>query len=348
MNTQLLKRQRGFSLVEIMIAVTLSLIVLAGVLAVMYSSKVTYNENERVGRLQESGRAALEFMLRDLRGSGFPGCAQPIAGLFQLNNTLTSPTALLWNFAQPVYGHEYTGAAWVPAINAAILPSAAANNDIVVVRTVPAGAPAMRVSSAVAPTAASITVQKEEGDMLQAGVPLVISDCGNASVFVPSAFTADATDKVGTITRVAGAGTPSNASLDLGATYGPGARVAPLTTVIYYIRAASSGTGNSLWRVRSNLAPEELVPGVQAMQVLYGVANAGQMQIASYVTANNVTDWSRVISVNFALLMRSAEPNSPTLDNKVYSLLGVNHGAYNDRYQRALFTTTVTLRNRTN
>ena len=48
-------RQRGFSLVEILVSITLSLVVLAGVLAVMYSSKVTYMENDRVARLQEAG-----------------------------------------------------------------------------------------------------------------------------------------------------------------------------------------------------------------------------------------------------------------------------------------------------
>ena len=56
-------RQRGFSIVESMVAITLSLIVLSGVLAVMYSSKVTYNENERVGRLQENARTAVELIL---------------------------------------------------------------------------------------------------------------------------------------------------------------------------------------------------------------------------------------------------------------------------------------------
>jgi type IV pilus assembly protein PilW len=200
----------------------------------------------------------------------------------------------------------------------------------------------------VAPTAATMTVQKEEGDRFEPGVPLVISDCGNASIFVPSVFTADGSDKVATIDRSTGGGPPSNATMDLGANYMPGARIAPLSTVIYYIRTASLGTGTSLWRVRNNLPPEELVPGVVGMQVQYGVAAPAQMTIASYVSANAVTDWSRVISVTFALLMRSGEPNSPMLDAKTYSLLGVNYGPYNDRYQRSLFTTTVTLRNRTN
>ena len=120
------RRQGGFSLVEIMIAITLSLIVLAGVLAVMYSSKVTYAESERVGRLQESGRAAVDLMLRDLRGAGFPGCAQPIAGLFSLNNILTNPTDVINNFAEPAFGYEGTGGTWSPALDGALFPSATA------------------------------------------------------------------------------------------------------------------------------------------------------------------------------------------------------------------------------
>ena len=51
---------RGFSLVELMVAMTLESHPARWRLSVLYSSKVTYNENERVGRLQESGRAAVE------------------------------------------------------------------------------------------------------------------------------------------------------------------------------------------------------------------------------------------------------------------------------------------------
>ena len=113
-------RQRGFSVVEMLVAMTLSLIVLAGVLAVMLSSKVTYAENERVGRIQENGRAALELMLRDLRGAGFPGCAQPIPGLFDMNNMLTSPTSVAWNLTQPVYGSEGSAGAWAPTATSCV------------------------------------------------------------------------------------------------------------------------------------------------------------------------------------------------------------------------------------
>ncbi len=66
-----------------------------------------------------------------------------------------------------------------------------------------------------------------------------------------------------------------------------------------------------------------------------------------YVDADDVTDWNRVISVTFALLVRSAEENAKIVDERVYELLETDVGPFNDRFQRSLFTTTVTLRNRT-
>jgi len=56
-------------MVELMVSLTLSLILIGGVLSLVYSSKVTYMENERVAGTQEGGRAAFEMIMRDLRGS---------------------------------------------------------------------------------------------------------------------------------------------------------------------------------------------------------------------------------------------------------------------------------------
>ena len=78
MKRHTLQSFRGFSLVELMVAMALSLVLLAGVLGVLYSSKVTYSENERLARLQESARAAVEMILRDMRSGGFQGCGKPL------------------------------------------------------------------------------------------------------------------------------------------------------------------------------------------------------------------------------------------------------------------------------
>src|SRR3954454_5994998 len=97
--------QAGFSMVELMVALTLSLILIGGVLSLVYSSKITYLENERVAGNQEGGRAAFEMILRDLRGSGFPGCAPALAGAVFVNNILTNPASLLWQLDTPLQGY---------------------------------------------------------------------------------------------------------------------------------------------------------------------------------------------------------------------------------------------------
>lgn len=333
------RRERGFTIVEVMIAMTLSLIVIAGVLAVMYSSKVTYAESERVARLQESGRAAVELMLRDLRGAGFPGCAQPIAGLFTLNNVLDDPTDVIANFAEPAFGYEGTGGSWSPALDTALFPAATAGNDVLLVRTVPSGAPSMRVSAVVDTADTSITVDKAAGEMLTIGRPALISDCGNASVFEVSNFAAGGGDVTGTITR------PGSANL--GADYRPGARVMPVVSVGYFVAPDTAGTGSALWRVVDDEPALEMVPGVEALEVRYGIDTDDDVIVNQYVDASAVTDWSQVISVTLAVLIRSAEQNSGTVDTRQYTLLGATRGPFNDRFQRSIFSTTVTLRNTT-
>lgn len=64
-------RQNGFSLIELMIAMVLGLVLIAGVVNVFLASSQTYRLQEAMFRVQESGRFALDFMLRDLRDSGF-------------------------------------------------------------------------------------------------------------------------------------------------------------------------------------------------------------------------------------------------------------------------------------
>ena len=117
--------QRGFSVVELMVAVTLSMILMAGVLSIFASSKVTYLSNEKTARLQENGRMALDMIVRDIRAAGYMGCAKAVP----FNTTLNTPTALLWDYSRPMQGFEWTGAAWSPALTTAVIPSAQAASN---------------------------------------------------------------------------------------------------------------------------------------------------------------------------------------------------------------------------
>lgn len=66
--------QRGMTLIELMIAMTLSLLVAAAMIALFANSKETYVMNENLARLQENGRFAMNLMARDLRWADYRAC----------------------------------------------------------------------------------------------------------------------------------------------------------------------------------------------------------------------------------------------------------------------------------
>ena len=71
-------RQRGISLIELMIALLLGLVVLGGVVSLYLSSHAAFRTHEAVARLQENGRFALEFMAREIRETGMTPCGSPL------------------------------------------------------------------------------------------------------------------------------------------------------------------------------------------------------------------------------------------------------------------------------
>ncbi len=76
-----LSRQRGLSIVELLVALVISMLLLTGVVQVFFSSKQTYASNEAASRLQENGRFALEFIAQSARHAGYVEAA----------NTTTAP-----------------------------------------------------------------------------------------------------------------------------------------------------------------------------------------------------------------------------------------------------------------
>ena len=70
-NVNLRHKQLGLSLVELMVALVLGLVLMAGVIQVFLASRQTYNANEAMARMQENGRFALEFISRSARLAGY-------------------------------------------------------------------------------------------------------------------------------------------------------------------------------------------------------------------------------------------------------------------------------------
>ncbi|WP_412852260.1 PilW family protein [Ectothiorhodospira shaposhnikovii] len=64
-----LPRESGLSLVELMVAMVLGLLLLAGVIQVFLGNQTTYRETQRLAALQEAIGYGVDFMVRDIRGA---------------------------------------------------------------------------------------------------------------------------------------------------------------------------------------------------------------------------------------------------------------------------------------
>ncbi|MDP2244420.1 PilW family protein [Pseudomonas sp.] len=81
-------RQCGMSIVELLVALVISLLLMTGVVQVFLSSKQTYASNESASRLQENGRFALEFIAQSARHAGYVEAANLSVSL---PSTIASP-----------------------------------------------------------------------------------------------------------------------------------------------------------------------------------------------------------------------------------------------------------------
>jgi len=342
---------RGFGVIELMVAVAISLLLLAGVVAIFVSSKNSYETNERLSRIQENGRFALNTIMTDLRASGFVGCArQPT----YLSTSLNNSTTLQWNFlAGPVTGFQATGAnVWSPAMDASI-PSPLSGSDVLVVRVPVRERVVLPLGSDVGSPTNTLQIAAGSGAVETGDIVLAYS-CEAISVFQVSNYAAG----TGIISHVANAAgqVPGNASATVNYAYRRAVtQVVPVETVAYFI-APSSRVGDasdpapagttSLWRRRGLNGAEELVEGIEQIQLQYGIDTNGDVVVDEYRTADSVTDWNDVISVSVALLVRALDEYGADTDRRSYNLLDVTVAAPGDRRLREVFTATASIRNR--
>ena len=146
---------------------------------------------------------------------------------------------------------------------------------------------------------------------------------------------------------------PCNAADDLGKTY-TDAQVYPINTISYYVRTGAGGQPSLYRRVGTNDA-QELVEGIENMQILYGVdtefasppTTPGYGVPNYYVSANNVTNMANVVSVRISLLARTIDDNLAAQPLAFNYPLPTNAATTpTDRRIRRVFNTTIAVRNR--
>lgn len=99
---------RGFSLVELMIALLIGLMISIGVVQIFSGTRNTYQLDESLARAQENGRFALEFLTQDIRHAGYAGCKRDTTVAIFNNLAYTTNAGL---FLTGIAGAEFVGTA---------------------------------------------------------------------------------------------------------------------------------------------------------------------------------------------------------------------------------------------
>jgi len=93
-------------------------------------------------------------------------------------------------------------------------------------------------------------------------------------------------------------------------------------------------------------AKEEILEGVESLQVLYGEDTNDDKSPNYYVSADEVADWNHIVSLKISLLLRSYK-NNVFSSAQTLSFNGENISVgSSDRYLRRVFTTVISIRNR--
>ncbi|WP_279386525.1 PilW family protein [Motiliproteus coralliicola] len=339
-------RQRGLTMVELMIAVTLGLLLTAGILQIFIGSKKTYEFQRELSRIQENGRFAMEFLTRDIRQADFWGC---------LNDGVNVTSVLDDGKTADAYAAGVAASDALPSSTTGYAPALGPLSDSITLQGGNGGG--IRVTKYSNAEASNIKLDKldhPKGKTITAGDILMVTDCVNAVVFQVT----NTTVSTQTVAHQSGTEVPGNIAPPDGVPGGLGfgfdtdATVFDATPVRYWLRKGTSGepalirgTEGDDWKNDG----VELVEGVENMQFLYGEDTNGDGVPNYFVPAGNVGNMDNVVSVQVHLLLRSIRNNmldSPQTDIEYY---GQSRTATAfDRYIRRAFTATVALRNRLN
>jgi type IV pilus assembly protein PilW len=331
-------RQRGYTIVELMIAITISLIILLGLVTVFASNSRTRGEIERANQQTDNGRYGLQLIIDDLHNAGYLAVLNPIP--------LATPTAkpdpcatgvASLNSALPIAVQGYDNGANAPTC----LSDVRAGTDILVIR---------RASTCAVGTAGC--------DAYAAGDPYFqASNCNSstelASGNIATFFVLDTNS--------------ANFTLHQKDCVTAASRYQYRTHIYFVANDDQPGDGiPTLKRAELGAGAFTIVPlveGVENLQIEYGLDTSVPTTGSPAVyTANPdiyngcvpsvcIGYWRNAVAAKINLLTRSTTTTQGYVDSKVYTL-GLNAdgsvntvGPFGDGYKRHAYESIVTLNN---
>jgi len=352
-------RQSGLSLIELMIAMVLGLLIMAGVIELFVGNSQINRSTTSLSQMQDNSRFALNLLSKDIRTAGYSGCRE----IKRINlNTIASGAVAAVDNDSIIEGEENWGAGVVSTTLGAVK----AGSDVLSVQHA-LGCGATLIGN-LATANSDIEVNAPNTCNLNANQVLMISDCEDAHIFKATSVTnginkqtityAESENlankfckKYPTLPQVGNCTVEDGDKL-----YGFNAEVYKFISISYFVRDDQNGLP-ALWIYDHNsvvdtvnaatLNPKVLVEGINDLQMKYGVDDNYDDVIDRYADAQvitNASDWGKVISVEVSLLVQSQNENL-TLNAQEITYNGTTTTVADGHIQR-VYNTTIAVRNR--
>lgn len=372
------RAQRGLTLVELLVSVTLGLLIIGSVLYVYLGSRGAFRSTKSTSRVQEAGRFGLDAIARDLRQAGYLGCGSRVA------LGINAPPPVL-QLATPALSFSNPGQAvfepWplpTSPLPTGVTGPALLSDDFLVLHAA-SGTLSLPMSQAPDFTKKALYLSNNCNGLIRMDNYVMLSNCSMATVLrvsnspattaCPPATAAApgvevdfaTTDTNGNTVNAYPGGTPTLVMPVAGvaASSAPALSSRPSAQVFdeitYYVGRLAGRPTSALYRFPlSNFGsgPEEIIDHVDDMCVTYGVNNGGTLGVyaAKDVPANG--GWANVVDVRVSLLTTGDEdgvvdvaqqPTFPWCTNAKHTT-----GTYKltDTRYHQVFTSTIALRDK--
>jgi type IV pilus assembly protein PilW len=322
MRTDQSSKQAGFSVVEIMIGMTLSLALAIAVITVFVNNSYSFGQDDNISRMQDDARHALREIAFDISMAGHyadlhvPDIVTPDATL-AIGTDCGPAGELNWMYRMNdiVTGESLSIAAIDNALNADLIANHSCftagelqdGTDVVAIRRV-VGAEATGL------TAGTVYLRTNgtAGLLFQAPIPVA------PSVVVASP-------------RADWAYRPS----------------------IYFIRKFANIPGDGLptlcRKVLTGAGPamttECLATGIEDLQIEYGIDTSEDGHPNVYMTSPTITDMQDVVAARIFLVARTTDIDTRYTNDKTYSVSNSGDFQPGDSFHRRVFSTSVSIQN---
>lgn len=334
-----MRRPRGFTLVELMIAMVLGLVIIGGATSLIVANRQSYRTNEGLSQVQESARTAVELLSRDAREAGISGCNNNN----RMANTLETRNGIAW--WQTWFGMAgYEGNQVNPAVPTSSATAARVDGtDSVIFQGIQGLGLTVETHE---PVSSNFKINAQTTDFVDNDI-LVVCDFDHSVMLQVTDYNASNVTVVHNTASGGGAARPGNCSKGMGYPtdcsstngneyiFGRNSQVARLASVAWYIgnNGRPDEGGRSLYRIRMGAAAalftEEVVAGVTDLQLTYR-----EQGVEEFRPATSIGNWMNVNALMIELTVQSA-------DQRITTNSTVNAGRIERR-----FTNIVTLRNR--